>query len=136
MHRTVTILFAALGVLVDAGPVFAQGTRAPEPSRAPTAPAPAVTPGAPVPPGDEIKLDESSALRAAANQSRLSAILANAALLQRQFQDLQTEWTKTLDERRKLIDEAGRKSKVDVREVNDWVYDEAGQRYVRSRKKP
>ena len=37
---------------------------------------------------DEIKLDESSALKANAVQSRMSAILANFALLQRQAQDL------------------------------------------------
>jgi hypothetical protein len=39
-------------------------------------------------------LSEAGALKAAAIQSRVSAILANFALLQRQAQDLQTEMTK------------------------------------------
>ena len=135
MHRLVVHVLAALGLLVSAGPLLAQ-SRPVEPPRTPGAPGPGITPGTPVQPGDEIKLDEASALRAAANQSRLSAILANAALLQRQFQDLQSEWTKTLDERKRLLDEAAKKARVEVREVNEWVYDEAGQRYVRARKKP
>jgi hypothetical protein len=52
------------------------------------------------------------------------------------FQDLQQEWNKSLDERKKLLDEAAKKVRVDLREPNDWVYDEAGHRYVRSRKSP
>ena len=101
----------------------------------------AQTPAAPaqqprVAPGDEIKLDESAALKAAAIQSRMSAILANFALLQRQAQDLQQEMTKALDERKKLLEESGRKTRVEVREPNEWVYDEGGHRYVRSPRKP
>jgi hypothetical protein len=133
--RVVVIVFMALGFFLSASPVLGQ-TRPAEPPRGSNPSGPAVAPGAVVAPGDEIKLDESTALKAVANQSRLSAILANAALLQRQFQDLQSEWAKTLEERKKLIDESARKARVDVREVNEWVYDEAGQRYVRSRKKP
>ena len=132
MHRCVVIVLTALALALSAGALFAQS----RPAEPPRAPGTGIAPGTPVPPGDEIKLDEAGALKAAANQSRLSAILANAALLQRQFQDLQTEWTKTLEERKRLIDEAARKGKIEVREVNEWVYDEAGQRYVRGRKKP
>ena len=93
-------------------------------------------PGMPasVAPGDEIKLDESAALRAAAIQSRMSAILANFALLQRQAQDLQTEMNKAVDERKKLLEDVGKKARVDIREPNEWVYDEAGHRYVRVKK--
>jgi hypothetical protein len=64
----------------------------------------------------------------------MSAILANFALLQRQAQDLQTEMTKALDERKKLLEDTGKKSRVDVREPNEWVYDEPGHRYVRVKK--
>ena len=135
MQRLVLMALTALGLVLSAGPLFAQ-TRPADPPKAPGAGAPAVAPGAVVAPGDEIKLDESASLKAVANQSRLSAILANAALLQRQFQDLQSEWTKTLDERKKLLDESARKAKVDLRDVNEWVFDEGGQRYVLSRKKP
>ena len=126
MHRIVVSLFAALAVMSSAAPVFAQApgqTRPAEPPRV-------------VAPGDELKLDESSSLKAAAIQSKMSAILANFALLQRQAQDLQTEMTRALEERKKLIDEAGRKGRVDVRDVNEWVYDEAGQRYIRAKKTP
>lgn len=87
-------------------------------------------------PSDEIKLDESGALKAAAIQSRMSAILANFALLQRQAQDLQTEMTKALDERKRLLEEAAKRGRVEVREPNEWVYDEANHRYVRARKNP
>ncbi|MBM3218297.1 MAG: hypothetical protein FJZ38_06355 [Candidatus Rokubacteria bacterium] len=89
-----------------------------------------------VAPGDEIKLDESGSLKASAVQSRMAAILANLALLQRQFQDLQTEWNKSLEERKKLLEESARKSRVELRDPTEWVYDEAGHRYVRSPKKP
>jgi|ERR1051326_3653148 hypothetical protein len=85
-------------------------------------------------PGDELKLDESGVLKASAIQSRMSAILANFALLQRQAQDLQTEMTRALEERKRLIEEAARKARVDVREPTEWVFDESGQRYVRQRK--
>jgi hypothetical protein len=123
MRRIVVIACAALAVGLSASVAGAQ--------QSPPRPA---TPPAVVAPGDEIKLDESSALRAAAIQSRMSAILANFALLQRQAQDLQTEMTKALDERKKVLEDAGRRSRVEVREPNEWVYDEAGQRYVRVKK--
>jgi len=123
MHRSVVSLLAALALTLSAVPLAAQ-TRPADPPRTTVAP------------GDEIKLDESSALKANAIQSRMSAILANFALLQRQAQDLQSEMTRALDERKKLIDESARKGRVDVRDVNEWVFDEAGQRYVRARKTP
>jgi hypothetical protein len=123
MHRTVVTVFIALAFWLSAGPAAAQQR-------------PAEPPRAAVPPGDEIKLDESSALKAQAIQSRMSAILANFALLQRQAQDLQHEMTKALDDRKKVLEEAARKARVEVREPNEWVYDESGQRYVRSRKNP
>ena len=114
-------LFATLVVCLNVAPALAQ-TRPAEPPK--------------VAPSDEIKLDESSSLKAAAIQSRMSAILANFALLQRQAQDLQTEMTKALDERKKLLEEAAKRGRVEVREPNEWVYDEANHRYVRARKNP
>jgi hypothetical protein len=125
MRRIVVTFCAGLAVWLVASPASAQA-----PAQQPPAQAPRVAPG------DEIKLDESGALKAAAIQSRMSAILANFALLQRQAQDLQQEMTKALDERKKLLEEAGRRTRVEVREPNEWVYDEAGHRYVRSPRKP
>jgi hypothetical protein len=74
-----------------------------QPTR-PATPAPAT--GA----GEEIKLDESTTLKAAALEARISAVLANFALLQRQAQDLQQEMTKMLEERKTLIQDAGKKA--------------------------
>ena len=119
MHRIVSLL-AALVVTVNAAPLMAQQRPA--------------EPRAAVAPGDEIKLDEQNALKASALESKVHAILANFALLQRQAQDLQNELKKVLDERKKVVDDAAKKSRVDVREATDWVYEEAGQRYVRARK--
>jgi hypothetical protein len=119
MRRTAITLCATLALLLPASFLAAQ-------QRPATPPA--------VAPADEIKLDESGTLKASAIQSRMSAILANFALLQRQAQDLQTEMTKALDERKKVLEEAGRRTRVEVREPNEWVYDEAGQRYVRVKK--
>lgn len=114
MHRIVVTLLFSLVVWLPAG--FAFGQAPPRPA------------------GEEIKLDESSALKASAIQSKMSAILANFALLQRQAQDLQSEMTKVLDERKRLLEDAGRKARVEVREPNAWVYDEAGLRYIRPKK--
>jgi hypothetical protein len=121
MHRITVVVFAALAVWLAALPASAQ-THPAEPAR--------------IAPADEIKLDESGTLKAVAIQSRMSAILANFALLQRQAQDLQQEMTKALDERKKLLEDAAKRARVEVREPNEWVYDEAGQRYVRTRKTP
>jgi hypothetical protein len=125
MYRIVVTLLFSLVVWLPAGVAFGQA--------APSRPAEAARPAV-VAPGDEIKLDESGALRASAVQSKMSAILANFALLQRQAQDLQASMAKALDERKRLLEEAGRKVRVDVREPNEWVYDEAGLRYVRPKK--
>ncbi len=122
MHRFVATVALVLVLPLAVAPVVAQ----PRPGDA------RVT----VPPGDEIKLDESGALKAVAIQSKMSAILANFALLQRQAQDLQAEMTKALDERKRLLEDAARRTRVDLREPNEWVYDEAGQRYIRPRKNP
>ena len=123
MSRIVVTLCAICTVWLSASVASAQ-----QPPARPATPAIAA--------GDEIKLDESGSLKAAAIQSRMSAILANFALLQRQAQDLQTEMTKALDERKKLLEEAGKKVRVDVREPNEWVYDEGAQRYIRAAKRP
>ena len=125
MHRIVVTLLLSFVVWLPAGLAYGQA--------APPRPAEPARPGV-VPAGDEIKLDESSALKASAVQSKMSAILANFALLQRQAQDLQAEMTKVLDERKRLLEEAGRKTRVEVREPNEWVYDEAGLRYIRPKK--
>jgi hypothetical protein len=125
MHRTLAFLFVVVVSVLAVETAFAQQPvqqRPAEPAR------PAVAPA------DEIKLDEAGALKASAIQSKMSAILANFALLQRQAQDLQTEMTKALDERKRLLEESGKRTRVEVREPNEWVYDEAGQRYIRSKK--
>ena len=119
MHRIVLTVLCSLAVWLPAGFAFGQ-----QPPQRPAALAP----------GEEIKLDESSALKASAIQSKMSAILANFALLQRQAQDLQTEMTRALDERKRLLEDAGRRVRIDVKEPNEWVYDEGGQRYVKSKK--
>ena len=124
MRRIMVALCAVLTVCLVVSAASAQ-TQAPHPADAPR-----------VAPGDEIKLDESGALKAAAIQSRMSAILANFALIQRQAQDLQQEMTKALDERKKLLEESARKTRVELREPTEWVYDEAGHRYIRSPKRP
>ena len=121
MRRSVVVSLFVTSAVLAAAPAAAQ----PRPAEPPR-----------VAPADEIKLDESGALKAAAIQSKMSAILANFALLQRQAQDLQTEMTKALDERKKLLEEAARRGKVEIREPNEWVYDEANRRYVRARKTP
>src|SRR5712692_9278735 len=72
------------------------GEPAAAPAPAPGAPAPTPTPAASAP---EIKLDETTSLKAAALEAQISALLANFALLQRQAQDIQQEMTKMLEER-------------------------------------
>jgi hypothetical protein len=127
MRRTrIMVVAAIVGSSLSSAPVLAQ-----QPQPRPAAEAPRV-----IAPADEIKLDESSALRAAAIQSKMSAILANFALLQRQAQDLQTEMTRALDDRKKLLEESSKRAKVELREPTEWVYDEANKRYIRTRKNP
>jgi hypothetical protein len=91
-------------------------------------------PAAPAQP--EIKLDESTTLKAAALEARMSALVANFALLQRQAQDIQQELKQVLDERSKLIEEAARKAKVDAANPNEWAFDNKAQRYVKIKKTP
>jgi len=91
-------------------------------------------PTAPAATAEEIKLDESTTLKAAALEARMSAVLANFALLQRQAQDLQQEMTKMLEERKTLIQDAGKKATVDVKDPNEWAFDNKGQRYLKVRR--
>jgi hypothetical protein len=89
------------------------------------------TPPAPAASKDEIRLDEPTTLKAAALEARASALLANLQLMQRQAQDMQQELQKILDERRALIQDAGKKANVDVKEPLEWALDYKGQLYRR-----
>lgn len=104
---------------------------APAAPTAPTTPAPSATADTP-----EIKLDESTTLKASALEARMSAALANYALLQRQAQDVQQEWNKMLEERKKLIEDAGKLAGVDIKNTNEWAFDNKGQRYLHVRRTP
>ena len=84
----------------------------------------------------EIKLDEATTLKAAALEARMSALIANFALLQRQAQDMQQEMNKMLEERKKLIGDAGKKANVEVKEPNEWAFDNKGQRYLKVKRTP
>lgn len=90
----------------------------------------------PAPPGGagaaEIKIDEPTALKVSALEARMSAVLANFALLQRQAQDLQQEMSKLIEERKTLVQDAAKKSSVDVKDPNEWLFDNKGQRFVRN----
>ncbi len=123
---------AVLTVTVGFVPTVALAQRPARPSTAPAAaPQPAA---APTPASADIKLDETTTLKAAALEARMSALLANFALLQRQAQDIQQELAKMLDERKKLIEDAAKKSSVDVKDANEWAFDNKGQRYVHARR--
>ncbi len=113
--------------LVIAVPVVAFAQR---PAASPASPSATPSPAA------EIKLDENTTLKAAALEARLAAVIANLALLQRQVQDLQTEGTKMLEERKALIEDAAKKSNVKVSDANEWAFDNKGQRYVHMRTMP
>lgn len=127
MQRFLTSVLTVLCLAALAAGASAQQPRreAPRPG---AGPAPAAT-AAP-----EIKLDEPTTLKAAAVEARMSAVLANFALLQRQAQDLQQEMARMLEERKKLIEEAARKAGVDVGEPNEWAFDNKNQRYVKVRR--
>lgn len=116
------LVAAALAATMVLGPLTALAQAPP-----PAAPAPAAGP-------QEIKLDEPTTLKAAAVEARMSAILANFALLQRQAQDLQQEMAKMLEERKKLIEEAAKKVQVPVADANEWAFDNKNQRYVHVRR--
>ena len=115
--------------------VMAQPRSTPSP-QAPGTPPSAAAPGSSPTDGAEIKLDESTTLKAAALEARMSAVIANFALLQRQAQDLQAEMAKMLEERKTLIEEAGKKAKIEVKNANEWAFDNKGQRYVHGRLMP
>ncbi len=126
-------LAAVCLALVMSTTTCALAQRRPEPRPAPTqAPAPPAAPAAPAV-TQEIKLDESTTLKAVAVEARMSAILANFALLQRQAQDLQQDMARLLDERKKLIEGAGQQANVEVADANEWAFDNKGQRYLRVR---
>jgi hypothetical protein len=80
----------------------------------------------------EIKIDEPTALKVSALEARMSAVLANFALLQRQAQDLQQEMSKLIEERKTLVQDAAKKSSVEVKDPNEWLFDNKGQRFVRN----
>lgn len=85
-------------------------------------------------PGDEIKLDESTSLKAQALESRMSALLANFALLQRQAQDMQQEMQRMIEERKGLIEGAAKRMNVDAKDPNEWALDTKNQRYLRQQR--
>ena len=62
----------------------------------------------------------------------MSAVLANFALLQRQAQDLQQEMSKLIEERKTLVQDAAKRSSVEVKDPNEWLFDNKGQRFVRN----
>lgn len=120
-------LALALGIAVTAvgaADVVAEAQAPPE-RPAPASPA---TKAAPAP---EIKLDENTSLKASALESRMAAIVASFALLQRQAQDMQKELKQILDERKKLIEEAAKRDRVEVGDANEWAYEPKSQRYVK-----
>jgi hypothetical protein len=142
MTRVFTALGVAAAMLAVALPSATQAQQRPQaaPAQAQTQPArpaaPAAAPGTTAPEPSEIKLDESTTLKAAALEARISAVLANFALLQRQAQDMQQEMAKLLDERKGLITDAGKKATVEVKDSNEWAFDNKGQRYLKVRRNP
>ena len=86
--------------------------------------------------GPEIKLDEQTTLKATALEARMAAVVSNFALLQRQAQDMQQELKQILEDRKKLIEDAAKKSRTEVGDANEWMFDNKGQRYVKIKKAP
>jgi hypothetical protein len=135
-RRAVVVVLATAAALGPSVGLAQQRPPAAPPARPPaTAPATPTAGAAGAEPG-EIKLDESTTLRAAALEAQMSAVLANFALLQRQAQDLQTQMARMLEDRKKLIEDAGKKVNVDVKNANEWTFDNKGQRYLRARPAP
>ncbi len=111
--------FAALVLMTPAvAPAQIRGTTGGTPPPAPAA-------------RDEIKLDETTTLKAAALEGRASALFANLQLMQRQMQDMNQELQKILDERKTLIQDAGKRANVDVKEPLEWALDHKSQVYRR-----
>ena len=88
------------------------------------------------PEAPEIKLDEQTTLKATALEARMAAVVANFALLQRQAQDMQQELKQILEDRKKLIEDAGKKNRIDVGDANEWMFENKGQRYVKIKRTP
>jgi hypothetical protein len=131
IRRSALALSVAV-IAVGAVPELA-GAQAPPSRPAPAPPPPGATPAAPLP---EIKLDENTSLKASALESRMAAIVASFALLQRQAQDMQQEMKQILDERKKLVEDAARRGGVDVGDANEWAYEAKNQRYVKIKRTP
>jgi len=91
-------------------------------------------PAQPIRPGDEIRLDENTSLKASALESRLQALQAQWALLQRLVQDMQLEAQKIVEERKAIIEGAAKRMNVDAKDPNEWMLDTKGQRYVRQQR--
>ena len=123
-----------IAFLIFLAPVAVLAQQRPTPPTRPAAPP--ATPPAAATGQQEIKLDETTALKADAVESRMSAILANIALMQRQAQDLQTEWSRLLEERKKLLEDAGTKASVEVKDATEWAFDSKGHRYIHGRRAP
>jgi len=88
------------------------------------------------PEAPEIKLDEQTTLKATALEARMAAVVANFALLQRQAQDMQQELKQILEDRKKLIEDAAKKNRIDVGDPNEWMFENKGQRYVKIKRAP
>jgi hypothetical protein len=93
-------------------------------------------PARPAAEAPEIKLDEQTTLKATALEARMAAVVANFALLQRQAQDMQQELKQILEDRKKLIEDAAKKNRIDVGDPNEWMFENKGQRYVKIRRTP
>jgi hypothetical protein len=133
MRRLISLELILLLALL---PSCAFAQRRPPDVKPPTetrSPAPAPTPAAAAE-VNEIQLDEATALKAAAVDARISAIVANYALLQRQLQDMQQEAQRLLEDKKKLVTEAARRVNLEVKDPNEWAYESKGQRYVRIRR--
>src|SRR5262249_27004233 len=83
-------------------------------------------PARPASAAPEIKLDEQTTVKATALEARMAAVVANFALLQRQAQDMQQELKQILEDRRKLIEDAAKKSRIDVGDANEWMFENKG----------
>lgn len=119
MRRQLSAATIALALGFGAADAAAQAKPATQ------APTPAAGPA-------EIKIDEPTALKVSALEARMSAVLANFALLQRQAQDLQQEMSKLIEERKTLVQDAAKRSAVEVKDPNEWLFDNKGQRFVRN----
>ena len=118
----ISITFMATLIAATVAPVTAQiqlAQQAPQPG-----------------PGDEIRLDEQNSLKATALEAKMAALRANYQLILRQIQDMEAEHKNLYEERKKLIEDTGRKQRVDVKDTNEWAFDTSRQRYVKIKKTP